>query len=435
MSTDKSKLGLWSGVGLCIASMVGSGIFLSSGYMAQTMSAGPILWAWAAGAALAMVGARAYAELAQHVPKNGGEYRYLTELMHPAVGYVAGWVTVIIGFAQPTAINALAAAAFLDTLVPVGHGRLVAATAIILIAAGHAQGQSSSKGFQNFLVLVKATLLVGFAVLGLVRGSHAWPSWTPPSGSTSTSAFVGSLFYIAYAFSGWNTAAYAAEEFAHPRRDVARAMLIGCAAVALFYMLVSWIFVANITPDEAAVVMSGEQTATLGHLITTRLAGQLGGEFMSLLAVVAFLSAMSAMLMIGPRITATMANDAVLPAALRARPDQLPRRALVLQVAVALLVLGLHSLSDALEAVGATLMLFSALSAGALVLAHLRGRLHRRASRVGLVCSALYALFASWMLYYGFRDQAQLVPWLGGVMALALAAYAITRRFLRTAEL
>ena len=62
-------LGLWSGVGLCIASMVGSGIFLSAGYMAQTMSAGAILSAWAVGAVLALVGVATYAELARQLPR------------------------------------------------------------------------------------------------------------------------------------------------------------------------------------------------------------------------------------------------------------------------------------------------------------------------------------------------------------------------------
>lgn len=424
---DKDKLSLSSGVGLCIASMVGSGIFLSSGYMAQEMSAGPILGAWACGLALALLGVRTYAELARQMPRSGGEYRYLREFMHPAVAYVAGWVTLIIGFAQPTAINALAAAAFLGTLMPMANAKLVAGAAIVVIALTHALGRSSSRWLQNLLVLAKIVLLLGFVGLGLFAGDHAWPTWKPPTGQTSFAAFVGSLFYVSYAFSGWNTTAYAAESFRRPSKDVGRAMVIACLLVGGFYMIVNWIFVTNLNPMDAAVVI-GSDSATLGHAITERLAGDAGARFMSILAVMTFLSAMSAMLMIGPHIAATMATDRVLPRIFQPKEGEGPTVAVLFQAAVALLVLTLHDLQEALESVGATLIIFSTLTAIALLLGHFRGKMSRPVPRSTLVAASLYALFSGWLLYYGFRDQTQLLPWLGGVIGLALVGYRFGRR-------
>ncbi len=421
---NQEKLGLWSGVGLCVASMVGSGIFLSSGYMAQEMSAGPILLAWAVGAALALLGAICYAELARQIPRSGGEYRYLREFLHPAVAYVAGWVTLIIGFAQPAAINALAATTFLDTLIPVGNAKVLAGAAIVLMSLAHAFGTHSSKWVQNSLVAVKALLLLGFAGLGLVAGDHSWPDWQPPSGGTTTAAFFGSLFYISYAFSGWNTSAYAAESFQRPDRDVGRAMMLGCLLVAGFYMLVNWIFVANL--DLGTTVFSDK--ATLGHAVTQQLAGEVGARFMSILAIIAFLSAMSAMLMIGPHIASTMASDGALPSVFVCHEGETPRAGLAFQATVALLVLSLHDLKGALESVGATLVLFSGLSALSLLIAYLRGQLHKPASRTSLVAAALYALFSGWLLYFGFRDQTALLPWLGGVVLVALLGYRLSRK-------
>ena len=83
-------LGLGSGIGLVAANMIGAGVLLSTGFMAQSMGPGAILLAWAAGAALALCGARAYAEVALLVPRSGGEYRYLSALMHPSLRYPAG---------------------------------------------------------------------------------------------------------------------------------------------------------------------------------------------------------------------------------------------------------------------------------------------------------------------------------------------------------
>ncbi len=424
-ASNPQKLGLWSGVGLCVASMVGSGIFLSSGYMAQEMSAGPILLAWAVGACLALLGVVSYAELARQIPRSGGEYRYLREFLHPAVAYIAGWVTLIIGFAQPAAINALAATTFLATLVPVGNTKLIAGAAIVLMSLAHAFGTNSSKWVQNGLVAVKALLLLGFVGLGLVAGDHSWPTWQPPSGDTTTAAFVGSLFYISYAFSGWNTSAYAAERFARPDKDVGRAMMLGCLLVAGFYMLVNWIFVANLNPGEASIVMTSDQ-ATLGHAVTQQLAGEAGARFMSVLAIMAFLSAMSAMLMIGPHIASTMASDGALPNVFQCREGETPRVGLAFQAGIALLVLSLHNLQDALESVGATLMLFSGLSALSLVVAHIRKRLHKPARRGRLVAASLYTAFSAWLLYFAFRDQAALLPWLAAVVLFALLVYRLS---------
>jgi APA family basic amino acid/polyamine antiporter len=102
------------------------------------------------------------------------------------------------------------------------------------------------------------------------------PTAAPASRSE---AFVGSLFFIAFAFSGWNAAAYAASEFQQPEKDVPRAMLIGCALVAVLYLLVNWVFVANLTPNESRAVFEYEtKRVTLGHLVIKDLLGEAGGS-------------------------------------------------------------------------------------------------------------------------------------------------------------
>ena len=103
------RLGLFSGMGMVIANMIGAGVFLSTGFMAQQLSPRQIMLAWGIGALLALAGARAYAGIAQMVPRSGGEYRYLSALVHPALGYLAGWVSLLLGFSAPIAIDAVAA--------------------------------------------------------------------------------------------------------------------------------------------------------------------------------------------------------------------------------------------------------------------------------------------------------------------------------------
>ncbi|HEY7512261.1 MAG TPA: amino acid permease [Vicinamibacteria bacterium] len=424
------KLSLWSGVGLVAANMIGAGVFLSAGFMAQEMGPGAILLAWLVGTGIAVAGTRAYGAVARLVPRSGGEYRYLTELLHPSLGYLAGWASLLVGFAAPIAASAVAAGYFAATLAPVPP-LLVGSVVIVALTALHAGGFRLSRRTQDGLVVVKAVLLLGFAALGLAHAAGRWPAWTPPTPAESpVAAFAGSLFFVAFAFSGWNAAVYAAEEFADPRRDVPRAMLIGCLLVAALYLAVNWVFVATLTPEQASVVLTYEsQRVTLGHLVMTELLGRAGGQAMSVLTIVAFVSSVSAMLFVGPRVYAAMANDGLLPRVFAAEAGRTPRASVVLQGVLALVLLFTHELQQILSNVGAILTLFAALVA----LSLFRVRFARpdlpRPSAGSLAAAAIYVAFAAWMLYFGFRGATHLVAWLVAIAGAALGFYGFTARY------
>ena len=323
---------------MVIANMIGAGVFLSTGYMAQDLTPGQILVAWVIGALLALCGARAYAGIARIVPHSGGEYRFLSTLVHPALGYLAGWASLLLGFSAPIAIDAVAAGAFAHTLGDWVNPTLFAVVLILLMTAVHAVGLRFSVTAQNALVALKILLVVGFIIVGLWGGNNSWPTWRPtnPSEGFPLGAFMQNLFYIAFAFSGWNAAVYAASEFRNPRRDVPRALLLGCSIVGILYLFVNWVFVANLTPEQCRVVNDYETARiTLGHLIMRNVVGDLGAACMSVLAIIAFISAVSAMTFLGPRVYAAMARDGFLPAALKGK-EGAPVGAVMLQGAIAL---------------------------------------------------------------------------------------------------
>lgn len=119
-----------------------------------------------------------------------------------------------------------------------------------------------------------------FISLGLFTGNHGFPERDRACfGTVLACAVYDEFFYIAFAFSGWNAAVYAVEEFKRPKRDVPRAMFVGCCAVALVYLLVNWIFVAIIGPEQASVVFTYEaERVTLGHVVMTGIIGAAGGN-------------------------------------------------------------------------------------------------------------------------------------------------------------
>jgi len=421
-------LDLWSGVGLVVANMIGAGVFLSAGFMAQELSAGWVLAAWGIGALLAMAGARTYAEAALLIPRSGGEYRYLSELLHPAVGYLAGWASLLVGFSAPMAISAFGASAFAFAVFGAGDARLGATALIVALTVFHSVGLQASKWTQNGLVVIKGLLVLVFVALGLSLGDNQWPTWVPASSPPSSGfAFATSLFFVAYAFSGWNAAAYAAEEFRVPRRDVPRAMLIGCGLVGVAYLLVNWILVTNLTPERARIVFEYEEArVTLGHLVAQDFLGNAGSNAMSLGIAAVMVSSASAMLLVGPRVYAEMARDGFLPSFLRGKPGAPPRASVVLQGTLAILLLYMHTIGELLSNVAGILVLFSALVAFGLF----RVKRHRPALGVprpqALIAAAIYAGSSAWMLYNAFKTQTGLIPWIAAAAGAGLVAYALT---------
>ncbi|MBI4820943.1 MAG: APC family permease [Deltaproteobacteria bacterium] len=366
-SSELPRWTAWSGAGLCIANTIGAGVLLSTGFMAQGMGPGPILLAWLLGAVLATLGAIAYGSVAAGVVESGGEYRYLEKLIHPFVGHLAGWGSLVLGFSAPIAVDALAIGAFLRTLVPGAPSPVVTGVAVVLISTFlHGRGRSLSKSVQDRLVAIKLALVVGLLMFGLWMGSWSWPTWAPPKGGADfpTRAIFENQFWIAFAFSGWNAAVYAAAEFRDPKRDVPKAMLIGLLVVSVIYFGLNWVFVANLTPSDAAAVFTYEETrVTLAHVLASRLGGPIASSAVSVLAILVFVSAISAMTVVGPRVYAEMAKDGVLPKALGTAERGSPTLATWLQGGIATLFVLTHGVLEVVTSAAAFLMVFAALAA------------------------------------------------------------------------
>lgn len=429
--TRGAKIGLWSGVGLVMSDMIGSGVLLSAGFMAMDLAPGHILLAWVVGGVVALCGARAYAAIAAAIPRSGGEYRYLSSLLHPSLGYLAGWTSLLVGFSLPIAVAGLAAGAFAQTIAPGLDARLVAAAIIVAIAAVHASGLRTSRLAQDALAVIKLVLLVGFVVLGLTLGSNAWPTWAPEAAKDGlpVRAFFISLVYIAYAYSGWNASIYNAEEFEHPRRDVPRAMMIGCALVMVGYLLVNWVIVANLTQADFGGWISGDtKRITLGHLVTRKLVGETAAKLFSLLVVVWLASAVSAMGMIGPRVFAAMSRDGYLPRPLAGQEGRPPVFSVLVQAAIALAIVFTEGFLQALERVGAILTLMAVLTVlGVFRLRFDPARGEERPGVLPLACATVFVAMSGWSLYFVISKSPRTLIWIAGLVVVSAIGYLATR--------
>src|SRR3954463_3299794 len=143
------KLGVGSGVGIVIANMIGAGVLTTAGFMALDLAPAHILLAWVVGGVAALCGARAYAAVAHAIPRSGGEYRYLSTLWHPLLGYLAGFTSLIVGFSQPVALDTQLVGHYVNTLGVDLDWRIITVAAIVLVTALHAFNLRASRSGQN----------------------------------------------------------------------------------------------------------------------------------------------------------------------------------------------------------------------------------------------------------------------------------------------
>ena len=364
MSEDERRhFGPTTLAALVVANMIGAGVFTTSGYaLADLGSPSRVLVAWLVGGLIALCGAIGYGALARQLTQSGGEYLFLSRVVHPAAGFVAGWISLLAGFTGAIAFAAHAFEGYVrpqDTVIP-EHG--LAIGAVLLAALLHGVRVRPGAWTQNLIVGLKLAVLVtfvGICVVLWIRGGADWAPGTPAPGPFSITVFASSLVWISLSYSGFNAAVYVAGEARDPARTVPRAMLRATVAVTLVYLALNTVFV-GFAPHDA---VSGRPDVAFAA--ARALMGETGAQLVRAVVGLSLLSSVSSMVMAGPRVFARMADDGLFPASLRFR-GELPAKAIWAQAAAAVLVIVVSDLESLLSYLGLTLSLSAALTVSGL---------------------------------------------------------------------
>ena len=364
---QRQSLGLLTLIALVIGNMLGAGVFTTSGFALDDLgSPALVLLAWFVGGLVALCGALSYGALARLMPVSGGEYYFLSRVIHPLAGFIAGWVSLWAGFTAAIAFSALTFEAYLTpaagftSLPPNG----LACAAILVAAVAHGIQVRYGATLQNLAVAIKLTLITAFIAFALfATEASPWPgvvAWRQVEPADfALPVFATAVMWISFSYSGYNAAVYIASEAPDARRLVPRAILIGTLATTLLYLLLNAIFVFAPDPE---LIRDQEDVAALA-------AGSLGGQLMEnimrgIIAMALFTS-VSAMIMVGPRVYAQMAADGLMPRWLDFR-GQVPAKAVFGQALLAIVVVWLTNLRELLSYLGFTLGLCTAATIGCL---------------------------------------------------------------------
>ncbi|MBA3455919.1 MAG: APC family permease [Deltaproteobacteria bacterium] len=442
MTQPTRRLGLTVTAAIVIANMIGTGVFTSAGFQAAALhDPMTILACWVVGGVLALCGAAAYAELGSMMPHAGGEYVYLREAYHPVVGFMSGWVSLTAGFSAPIATASILFSIYLATLIPalqtaepwvsgvvtVGPQQVISLALIGLITLLHTFDTKVGSSVQAVFTAAKVLLIVLLILGGLFLGDGNWSNLASQSGGLAnigTTAFATSLMYVSFAYSGWNAAAYIANEVERPERNLPRALLLGTGTVMVLYVLLNLVFLYAVPSSVLAGEGGGGPVIEVGDVAAKALFGSSAGKLVSSVIAIALVSSVSAMIMAGPRVYAAMAKDRALPQLLAQHNDRgVPVFAVIAQGVIASIFVLVGDLGSLIRFVGFTLAIFAALTVSAVFV--LRARGHRAAYRTfgyPLTPVAFIALSA-WIAYSQIRTQPKESLVVACVLAVGAALY------------
>jgi APA family basic amino acid/polyamine antiporter len=403
---SRHSIGFFTACGIVIANIIGTGVFTSLGFQLPEIHSGfALLMLWIVGGIVALCGALSYGELSAALPRSGGEYHFLSAIYHPALGFMAGFVSATVGFAAPIALAAMAFGKYFQGVFGFGSPTALSFVLVWITALVHMSGLKFGSAFQNLSTLLKVLLIVVLIGAGMAVHPKQPITFWPQSGDVMaifSSAFAVALVFVMYSYSGWNAAVYITGEIEQPQKNVPRSLLCGTLVVLLIYTGLNAVFLATTPAQE----MAGQIEVAL--ISGKRIFGEEGGRIVGGIICIGLISAISSMTWIGPRVTMSMGEDHWLLRFLGQKNRQgIPVYSILLQLLIVNVLLLTGSFELVVVYIGFSLLLCSLLTVfGVIVLRQTRPELPRP-YRVWAypLPPLIFAAITLWMMIYLLKSR------------------------------
>jgi len=303
------RIGLFDATMIVMGGIVGAGIFINPYVVAQRVHS-PVLMlsVWVAGGMIAILGAFIYAELGDRLPEVGGQYVYLSKALHPSVGFLYGWVLLlVVQTGGMAAVTVTFAAYFLElTGLPISEHWIVVLT-LGLLTVVNCLGVQAGSRIQSVLMELKIAAiacLVG-AGLFLVKQPHALlhPVLDRPVSLGLAAAVGAAMVPVLFSFGGWQTTNFIASEIRDPRKNLGRALVMGVLGVIALYLLVNVVCLRVLGAEALGT------TSVPASAVMRMVSGARGARLIALGIAVSTVGFLSQGILTAPRVYFAMAED------------------------------------------------------------------------------------------------------------------------------
>ena len=312
----RKEISLFGGVSIIGGIMIGSGIFYLGSYVLQRseMSMGLSLLVWILGGLISLMGGLCYAELGAAMPKAGGSYVYLSRAYHPAVGFMSGFSSWLLGGAGSIAAIAIAFPKAFSSVIPMSDTtvKVVAVVLILLLTAVNYVGVKSGSLVQNIFMVAKVAPILLILVLGLFVGRQSI-DWNPiPASNPSFGGLIGMIAFATvaslWAYEGWTNLNTVSEEIRNPKKNIPLALIIAIIGCTLLFTLFNLAIYRVLPAGEiSAMIQNGD--IYLGTEVANRVLGSAGQIIVIAAMATAIFGSLNGCILVFPRQYYAMAKD------------------------------------------------------------------------------------------------------------------------------
>jgi len=325
-------IGLPHATAMVVGIIIGASVFVqSSEITARVPSLTGVTLAWTVAGLLTMAGALVCAELSSALPRTGGVYVFLREIYSPALGFLWGWAMFWSMHTGIAAAIATVFARYAAYFVPMGNMALrgVAIGAILVLSFVNYFGVKFGSRVQTAFTVVKVLAVVAIIAAGAIfdPAVAASPSTTTVPAEYGVGAFLLAVSAGLFAFGGWHMVTYTAEETKDPERTIPRSLVLGMVIVTVCYVGLNFVYL-SVLPIDRVIASTRVAADTFEALV-----GSWGGSFVSALVMFSAFGALNGVILAGPRVYYSMAQDNLLfkPVAAVHPRFRTPGRAIALQ--------------------------------------------------------------------------------------------------------
>lgn len=342
MNKLNKSLTLYGLTMIAVGSCIGSGIFVSPQQVAAAVpNVSLFLLVWVLGSLTALTGSLTFTELGGLFPKSGGVYVYLREAYGDLVGFLFGWVTLLVVNTGALAGLCSAFAGYLSIFIPEitdSQKTIVAAITLVLLTGVNMLGVKTSGWLASVFTTLKLIAIGGIILAGLLFfDAEKVPvdfSLSENMPTDISSAMLIGLVGVFFSVGGWHHASYVAGEAKDANRTVPKAMFLGTLIVMVTYLLVNLAYVL-LLPMETIAATSTVASDAISTFVPW------GGKLVAVAIALSIFGTISIYTMSAPRIYFAMAEDGIFFKKLAwIHPRwRTPVYAMLFQVAWALIVL------------------------------------------------------------------------------------------------